>query len=55
MVLNQKRVDLEKILGKRFFTMRVVKHRNRLSSEVVDDPSLKLLQASLDGALSKMI
>ena len=35
--------------GKKFFTMRVVRHWNRLSSEVVDAPPQEALKARLDG------
>jgi len=41
-------------IRKKFFTMRVVKHWNRLPREVVDAPSLETLKVRLDGALSKM-
>jgi len=40
---------------KKFFTMRVVKHWNRLSREVVDASSLEVFKARLDGALSNLI
>jgi len=40
---------------KKFFTMWVVKHRNRLPGEVVDAPSLETFKARLDGALSNLI
>ncbi|KFQ88457.1 hypothetical protein N337_03765, partial [Phoenicopterus ruber ruber] len=40
---------------KRFFTMRVVKHWNRLPREVVEAPSLETFQVRLDGALSNLI
>ncbi|KAK4810746.1 hypothetical protein QYF61_007720 [Mycteria americana] len=39
---------------KRFFTMRVVKHWNRLPREVVDAPSLETLKVRLDGALCNL-
>ena len=40
---------------KKFFTMRVVKHWNRLPREVVDAPSLATFKVRLDGALSNLI
>jgi len=39
---------------KKFLTMRVVKHWNRLPREVGDAPSLETFQARLDGALSNL-
>ncbi|KGL91077.1 hypothetical protein N301_01733, partial [Charadrius vociferus] len=39
-------------IRKKFFTMRVVKHGNRLPREVVDAPFLELFKARLDEALS---
>ena len=35
--------------------MKVVRHWNGLSSEVVDDPSLEAFKARLDGALSNLV
>ncbi|KFP15946.1 hypothetical protein Z169_10104, partial [Egretta garzetta] len=51
--LNQGRFRLD--IRKKFFTMRVVKHRNRLPREVVEAPSLETFKARLDGALSNLI
>ena len=42
-------------IRKKFFTVRVVRHWNRLPSEVADAPSLEAFKARLDGALSKLI
>ena len=36
-------------IRKKFFTVRVVRHWSRLSSEVVDAPSLKAFKARLGG------
>ena len=36
-------------IRKTFFTVRVVRHWNRLPSEAVDAPSLKAFKARLDG------
>jgi len=35
--------------------MRVVRHWNRLPKEVVDAPSLEVLKARFDGALSNLV
>ncbi|KFR09360.1 hypothetical protein Y956_07879, partial [Nipponia nippon] len=40
---------------KKFFTQRVVRHWNRLPREVVDTPSLAVLKARLDGALTNLV
>jgi len=42
-------------ISKKFFTMRVVKHRNGLPREVVEVPSLETFKARLDRALSNLI
>ena len=42
-------------IRKKFFTVKVVRQWNRLSSEVVDDPSLEAFKARLDGALSNLV
>ncbi|KAK4824936.1 hypothetical protein QYF61_021556 [Mycteria americana] len=42
-------------IRKKFFTMSVVRHWNRLPREVVDAPSLEVFKNRLDGALSNLI
>ncbi|KFO77042.1 hypothetical protein N303_10736, partial [Cuculus canorus] len=42
-------------IRRNFFTMRVVRHWNRLPREVVDVPSLEGFKARLDGALGSLI
>ncbi|KFW90362.1 hypothetical protein N336_04623, partial [Phalacrocorax carbo] len=42
-------------IRKKFFTMRVVRHWNRLPRERVDAPSLQVFKARLDGALSNLV
>ncbi|KFV48759.1 hypothetical protein N341_00329, partial [Tyto alba] len=42
------------VIRKKFFTMRVVKHWNRLPREAVDAPSLEVFKVRLDGALSNL-
>jgi len=42
-------------IRKKFFTMRVVKHWNRLPREAVDVPSLEAFKARLHGALSNLV
>ncbi|KFO74483.1 hypothetical protein N303_02875, partial [Cuculus canorus] len=42
-------------IRKDFFTMRVVRHWNRLPREAVDAPSLEVFKARLDGALGSLI
>ncbi|KFW69294.1 hypothetical protein AS28_05514, partial [Pygoscelis adeliae] len=40
---------------KKFFTMRVVRHWNRLPRQVVDAPSLEVFKARWDEALSNLV
>ncbi|GAB0207779.1 mitochondrial enolase superfamily member 1 [Grus japonensis] len=42
-------------IRKKFFTVRMVRHWNRLPREVVDAPSLEVFKARLDMALSNLI
>jgi len=42
-------------IRKKFFTMRVVRHWNRLPREGVDALSLEVFKARLDGALSNLV
>jgi len=42
-------------IRKKFFTMRVVKHWNRLPREAVHAPSLGVFKARLNGALHNLI
>ncbi|KFP19612.1 hypothetical protein Z169_06035, partial [Egretta garzetta] len=51
--LTQGRFRLD--IRKKFFTMKVVKHWNRLPREVVEAPSLEIFKTRLDGALSNLI
>ncbi|KFW09087.1 hypothetical protein N327_03211, partial [Fulmarus glacialis] len=51
--LKEDRFQLD--IRKKFFTMRVVRHWNRLPREVVDPPSLEVFKARLDGALSNLV
>ncbi|KFQ08406.1 hypothetical protein N329_12491, partial [Haliaeetus albicilla] len=50
--LKEGRFSLD--VRKKFFTLRVVKHWNRLPREAVDAPSLEVFKAKLDGALSTL-
>ncbi|PKU48616.1 hypothetical protein llap_1068 [Limosa lapponica baueri] len=42
-------------IGKKFFTVRVVRHWNRLPREAVDAPSLEVFKTRLDEALSNLV
>ncbi|KFR06390.1 hypothetical protein Y956_14844, partial [Nipponia nippon] len=42
-------------IRKKFFTVRVVKHWNRLPREAVDAPSLEVFKAGLAGAVSSLV
>ncbi|KFQ95438.1 hypothetical protein Y956_16097, partial [Nipponia nippon] len=42
-------------IRKKFFTIRVLRHWNRLPREAVDAPSLEVFKTRLDGALSNLI
>jgi len=42
-------------IRKKFFTIRVVRHWNRLPRKAVDSPSLEVFKARLDGALSNLV
>ncbi|KFV19349.1 hypothetical protein N340_09575, partial [Tauraco erythrolophus] len=42
-------------IRKKFFTMRVVKHWNRLPREAVDAPSLEVFKVRLDEALGNLM
>ncbi|KFZ62635.1 hypothetical protein N321_11979, partial [Antrostomus carolinensis] len=42
-------------IRKKFFTVRVVRHWNRLPREAVDAPSLEVFKGRLDEALSNLV
>ncbi|PKU41118.1 hypothetical protein llap_8588 [Limosa lapponica baueri] len=51
--LKEGRIRLD--IGKKFFTMRVVRHWNRLPREAVNALSLEVFKTRLDGALSNLV
>jgi len=51
--LKESRLRLD--IRKKFFTVRVVRHKNRLPREVVTAPSLTVFKARLNGALSNLV
>ncbi|KFO57224.1 hypothetical protein N302_07838, partial [Corvus brachyrhynchos] len=42
-------------IRRKFFTVRVVRHWNRLSKKAVNAPSLEVFKARLDVALSNLV
>ncbi len=55
MASSLKRGDLGLDIRKKSFTVRVVRHWNRLPRDVVDVPSLETFKAGLDQALGSLI
>lgn len=42
-------------IGKKFFTVRMVRHWNRLPGVVVDVPPLEVFKGRLDGTLNMLV
>ena len=42
-------------IRKKFFTVKVMRHWNKLPREVVDAATLQMFKARLDGALSNLV
>ncbi|KFU83938.1 hypothetical protein M959_03467, partial [Chaetura pelagica] len=51
--LGEGRFNLD--IRRKFFSVRVMRHWNRLPREVVDAPSLEVFKARLDGALRNVV
>ena len=51
--LEESRFRLD--IRRKFFTVRVARHWNKLPSKVVDAPSLEAFKDRLDGALSNLV
>ncbi|KGL86282.1 hypothetical protein N301_11796, partial [Charadrius vociferus] len=51
--LEEGRIRLN--IREKFFTLRVVRHWNRLPREVVEAPSLEVFKARLDVALGNLV
>ena len=54
-VFKLKKGRFRQDVGKKFFTVRLVKRWNGLPREVVEAPSLETFKARLDGALSNLV
>lgn len=52
---KQKKNTFRLDIRKKFFTVRVVRHRNRFPREVVDVPTLEEFKAKLHVALSNLV